>query len=218
MKIIIFKGFPRFLNILCFASITSCQVLTSTAPELDSRQSGLEGRGSHRFPPVSGQVTPNSFRSYQEHDDHRLMKANDSHASRINSADNENRQGDSYGHPYHVSISGLKTSSHTNDRDDVRHSLSSAEQLLIPNHDGDAGLSSFQRVPSRQTSALKRHRQLRLPPILLPRVYTVQPRPLKALKFPAPTKLPGPITETEWEDLHDCRYIRHITPRKSFNL
>ncbi|KAH9488358.1 hypothetical protein Btru_063724 [Bulinus truncatus] len=60
---------------------------------------------------------------------------------------------------------------------------------------------------------LGKKRQLRLPPILLPRVYSVAPRPLQYREFMTPTTVRGPITDAEWEDLKYCRYIRQAAPR-----
>lgn len=64
----------------------------------------------------------------------------------------------------------------------------------------------------------KKKRQLRLPPILLPRVYTTKPRPLQYREFLTPTKIRGPITDTEWEELQDCRYLRNGVPRFALQL
>ncbi|CAL1530196.1 unnamed protein product [Lymnaea stagnalis] len=64
----------------------------------------------------------------------------------------------------------------------------------------------------------KKKRQLRLPPILLPRVYTIQPRPLRYREFLTPTNIRGPITDSEWEELQDCRYIRKGVARFSLQL
>ncbi|CAG5127620.1 unnamed protein product [Candidula unifasciata] len=76
---------------------------------------------------------------------------------------------------------------------------------------------------SRQDSSVhdlrsRRKRQLRLPPILLPRVYTVNPRPLQCREFLTPTTIRGPITDEEWEDLKNCRYIRQAVPRFCLQL
>ncbi|XP_012939078.1 uncharacterized protein LOC106012021 [Aplysia californica] len=68
------------------------------------------------------------------------------------------------------------------------------------------------------SARLKRKRPLRLPPILLPKVYTIAQRPLQCREFLTPTKIRGPITDSEWEELKDCRYIRHALPRFSLQV
>ncbi|RUS76440.1 hypothetical protein EGW08_015809 [Elysia chlorotica] len=212
----------------------SSQILNTAAPGVDRRQAGYEDLSRHRLPPVFGHMTQHYFRPHQRQDNEHSMTENDTSASRTDPTDIQDvfaaseprsHEGIHHGdltrnHQYiRVSLSDLKASSASNEPDTSRHSLSSSEQILNTKHDADdhVSVSSFHRVPSRVASASKRHRQLRLPPILLPRVYTVQPRPLKAMEFPVPTKLPEPMSESEWDDLHDCRYIRHITPRKSPN-
>ena len=54
-----------------------------------------------------------------------------------------------------------------------------------------------------------RERPLKLPPIMLQPVYTLTPRPLMVRDFSGPPTFPPPLTEDDWEDLEDCRYLRH---------
>ncbi|XP_059169112.1 uncharacterized protein LOC131950918 [Physella acuta] len=80
--------------------------------------------------------------------------------------------------------------------------------------------TSITRIPSASDDVTKpkKRRPLRLPPILLPRIYTIAPRPLKYREFMTPTKARGSISDAEWEDLKDCRYIRNGLPRFSLPL
>nr|KAI8755223.1 hypothetical protein BgiMline_011313 [Biomphalaria glabrata] len=64
----------------------------------------------------------------------------------------------------------------------------------------------------------RKKRQLRLPPILLPKIYTVTPRPLQYREFLTPTTVRGPITDEEWEELKYCRYIRQGVPKFTVQL
>lgn len=48
-----------------------------------------------------------------------------------------------------------------------------------------------------------------LPPVLLPRIYSLTPRPLQHRDFTSRTRTPGPITDDLWGQLKQCRYIRH---------
>lgn len=66
------------------------------------------------------------------------------------------------------------------------------------------------------TKGEKMERPLRLPPIILPPIYTLTPRALIVRDFSSPTSVPPPISEEDWEDLEDCRYLRSI--KKHFNV
>lgn len=58
-------------------------------------------------------------------------------------------------------------------------------------------------------------RPLKLPPIILPSIYNTKTYPLGKpdLSYRAPQ---GPITEEEWDELQDCRYLRPA-PKKFKN-
>lgn len=49
---------------------------------------------------------------------------------------------------------------------------------------------------------------LRLPPIILPPIYNMQPRPLMPRDFEIPPNPPKTLTDEEWDDLYECRYLR----------
>ena len=51
-------------------------------------------------------------------------------------------------------------------------------------------------------------RPLKLPPIMLPPIYKLTPRPLTLRDYSGPTAIPPPPCEDDWEDLEDCRYLR----------
>ncbi|GFO14754.1 hspb1-associated protein 1 [Plakobranchus ocellatus] len=118
----------------------------------------------------------------------------------------------------YVSITNLNKDCHASEGD-FNHHYTSSSRIMDPDHDEKYQRRLYHSVhdESRQPTSPKKPRQLQLPPILLPRIYSMKPRPLKTLEYPEPTKMPGPITEAQWEDLHDCRYIRHITARKTFH-
>jgi len=60
----------------------------------------------------------------------------------------------------------------------------------------------------------KKERPLKLPPIMLPPIHTLNPRPLLYRDFSGPVELPGPLTNDDWDELEDCRYLR--PSRKQF--
>ncbi|GFR93699.1 HSPB1-associated protein 1 [Elysia marginata] len=194
------------------------QVFTEKEPDGENAKLDQQYPSSDRLPPVFGNMTPNTSRFSPGHNHNHPLRAS-SKSSIENSLfatidatiDSNNNRSDFSNCHEHVSLRDLESGSQKNVWD-----LPSRDRA--PRDEHHTRLSPFQRMSSRLTSAPQKRRQLRLPPILLPRVYTVQPRPLKALEFPAPTTLPGPITEAQWEDLFDCRYIRHTTPRASLNL
>lgn len=190
------------------------QVLTA---ELDDKE---QKSSPHRLLPVLGNIS--RFSPEPEFNHRHTMRAaswspvQNQHssltASKTSVGSDDKLEDISY-RDQNVSSSHIKTNSRSNFK-----GLSSPEKAH--SNETHASINSFHNQQNRLTSGQKKRRQLRLPPILLPRVYTVKPRPLKALEFPEPTTLPGPITETQWEDLLDCRYIRHTTPRarESFSL
>lgn len=53
-----------------------------------------------------------------------------------------------------------------------------------------------------------KERPLKLPPIVLPPIYSMTPRPLVFRDYSGPPYVPPPVTKEEWEDLQDCRYLR----------
>ena len=211
--------------------------MTSAASEVETTETVPRDPRSPHLPPVFGHLTAHRSRSNQGHNHQLLTRENHSPASgRIsvdnllpvfavaeNNSNNDNHRTSSLNsRRHHASTSDLENFSRQSDGEHSQYSLPPPEQEVQADHEEDnvyhTSLTSIRRGSSRSATASKKHRQLRLPPILLPKVYTVQPRELKALEFPSPTKLPGPITEAQWEDLHDCRYIRNITPRRSLNL
>lgn len=54
----------------------------------------------------------------------------------------------------------------------------------------------------------KRERPLKLPPIMMPPIYSLTPRPLIVRDFSGELDLPAPLAPEDWEDLEDCRYLR----------
>ena len=60
----------------------------------------------------------------------------------------------------------------------------------------------------RTKDGVKRERPLKLPPIMLPPVYTLTPRPLVFRDYSGPPYIPPPTRDEDWEDLEDCRYLR----------
>ena len=55
---------------------------------------------------------------------------------------------------------------------------------------------------------VKRERPLKLPPIMLPPIHKVSPKPLLVRDFSGPVCIPPEPTEDDWDDLEDCRYLR----------
>lgn len=51
-------------------------------------------------------------------------------------------------------------------------------------------------------------RPLKLPPIMLPPIYTLTPRPLVIRDYSGPPCIPPSLREEDWEVLEDCRYLR----------
>ena len=60
---------------------------------------------------------------------------------------------------------------------------------------------------------VKKERPLKLPPIVLPPIYSVTPRPLVYRDYSGPPFVPPPVTAEDWEDLQDCRYLRRATKK-----
>ncbi|KAL4232218.1 hypothetical protein ACF0H5_009792 [Mactra antiquata] len=58
------------------------------------------------------------------------------------------------------------------------------------------------------TNGEKRERPLKLPPIMLPPIYSLTPRPLMVRDFSTDIVPPPPLEQEDWEDLEDCRYLR----------
>ena len=61
--------------------------------------------------------------------------------------------------------------------------------------------------------APRKERPLRLPPIQLPRIYTLKPLPILPTDYDTATPTSRPLTDEEWEDLKECRYLRPSPPR-----
>ncbi|KAH3706702.1 hypothetical protein DPMN_066090 [Dreissena polymorpha] len=60
----------------------------------------------------------------------------------------------------------------------------------------------------RLRDGVPRERPLKLPPIMLPPIYTLTSRPLIVRDYSGPPYVPPPLSEEDWEDLEDCRYLR----------
>lgn len=60
----------------------------------------------------------------------------------------------------------------------------------------------------RPKDSEKRERPLKLPPIMLPPIYKLTPRPLTFRDYSGPPYIPPPPRDEDWEDLEDCRYLR----------
>lgn len=65
----------------------------------------------------------------------------------------------------------------------------------------------------RRADGEKVERPLKLPPIMLPPIYTLTPRPLIFRDYSGPPNIPPPPCEDDWEDLEDCRYLRPAQKR-----
>lgn len=59
----------------------------------------------------------------------------------------------------------------------------------------------------------RKEKPLRLPPISLPRIYEMKPLPILPTDYNSLTMPPKSVTDEEWEDLKECRYLRP-SPRK----
>lgn len=59
----------------------------------------------------------------------------------------------------------------------------------------------------------RKEKPLRLPPISLPRIYELKPLPILPTDYNSLTIPPKPVTDEDWEDLKECRYLRP-SPRK----
>ncbi|ESO94924.1 hypothetical protein LOTGIDRAFT_175276 [Lottia gigantea] len=55
-----------------------------------------------------------------------------------------------------------------------------------------------------------RKKKLRLPPVLLPPIYTIRPKTPECLEevLDKPLRFPKPITDRDWSELQECRYLR----------
>lgn len=60
---------------------------------------------------------------------------------------------------------------------------------------------------------VKKERPLKLPPIVLPPIYSMTPRPLVYRDYSGPPFVPPPVTTEDWENLQDCRYLRRATKK-----
>ncbi|XP_033757146.1 uncharacterized protein LOC117339572 [Pecten maximus] len=102
--------------------------------------------------------------------------------------------------------------------------------IVFPN--GDVGtlisyekMDSTKPVPSerelpamdteqQEVTSRKQERPLRLPPIMLPPIYSTKPLPLLSRDFSLPVDPPAPLSDDDWEELQECRYLRLYSPRK----
>lgn len=64
-------------------------------------------------------------------------------------------------------------------------------------------------VGSSMDNEEKRARPLRLPPIQLPPIYKTRERQLRHRDFSLPSAMKAPMSDREWDELQDCRYLRH---------
>lgn len=65
----------------------------------------------------------------------------------------------------------------------------------------------------KQRDDINKERPLKLPPIVLPPIYSMPQRPLVYRDYSGPPFVPPPVTSEDWEDLQDCRYLRRATKR-----
>ena len=86
---------------------------------------------------------------------------------------------------------------------------------------GGAGDGVFSRAAS-STNLARRKRPLLLPPIMLPPIYTVKPTPLRLRDevcfMGASPRARRQISDEEWENLKDCRYLRIRTVKRSLRV
>ena len=79
----------------------------------------------------------------------------------------------------------------------------------------------FSRAAS-STNLARRKRPLLLPPIMLPPIYTVKPTPLRLRDevyfMGASPRAHRPVSDEEWENLKDCRYLRIRTLKRSLRV
>ncbi|XP_052771591.1 uncharacterized protein LOC128211177 [Mya arenaria] len=87
-----------------------------------------------------------------------------------------------------------------------------SERKEPENNENDGTLPPVQtqqeKKLERPRDGLPRERPLKLPPIMLPPVYTLAARPLMVRDYSGPPYIPPPPEEEDWEDLQDCRYLR----------
>ncbi|XP_021361190.1 uncharacterized protein LOC110455401 [Mizuhopecten yessoensis] len=103
--------------------------------------------------------------------------------------------------------------------------------IVFPN--GDVGtLISYEKMDSTKPVVVERElpnidtelevrattrrqeRPLRLPPIMLPPIYSTKPLPMLTRDFSLPVEPPTPLSDDDWDELQDCRYLRLYSPRK----
>ncbi|XP_060078576.1 uncharacterized protein LOC132558069 [Ylistrum balloti] len=101
--------------------------------------------------------------------------------------------------------------------------------IVFPN--GDVGtLISYEKMDStkpessehelpnmnveEEVISRKHERPLRLPPIILPPIYSTKPLPVLSRDFSLPSDPPTPMSDDGWEELQECRYLRLYSPRK----
>ena len=84
-----------------------------------------------------------------------------------------------------------------------------------------AGDGVFSRAAS-STNLSRRKRPLLLPPIMLPPIYTAKPTPLRLRDevcfMGASPRARRQISDEEWENLKDCRYLRIRTVKRSLRV
>ncbi|XP_069140342.1 uncharacterized protein [Argopecten irradians] len=105
--------------------------------------------------------------------------------------------------------------------------------IVFPNGDVGTLISSLEKMDStkpvpterelpvvntsteqKEVTSRKQERPLRLPPIMLPPIYSTKPLPVLTRDFSLPTDPPAPLSDEDWEELQECRYLRLYSPRK----
>lgn len=97
-------------------------------------------------------------------------------------------------------------------------SLEKIEKKKNENEDQDRLFPSINETDYFDNNGLmhpqpRKEKPLRLPPISLPRIYELKPLPILPTDYNSLTLPPKTITDEEWEDLKECRYLRP-SPRK----
>ena len=111
-------------------------------------------------------------------------------------------------------VNDIATSDNADDRQmawrDARHDSFERRRWNSGHSTTPLDLQHMKYAPKHQAKAHAepRGKPLRLPPVLLPPIYTVRPAPLHPRLLLTPTYHRGPICDAEWEELKECRYLR----------
>ena len=82
------------------------------------------------------------------------------------------------------------------------------EETLDNKHALPAVQNNESEEEEKPKDGQKKERPLKLPPIVLPPIHSITPRPLVFRDYSGPPYVPPPVTAEEWDDLQDCRYLR----------